>query len=242
MPDVSFHVVDADTGQELLSEQPDRVRPTASVVKVLVLAALARAIEAGDVAEDEVLRRDATPPVADSGLWHLMGVDALPVADVALLVASVSDNWATNVLVERLGLDAVNDTGLAATRMLDLVRDERGPDDAETVGVGTARELAGVMAALHRGDWVSPGVSARVLDWLASGVDHSLVLAAVGHDPLVVDRQVLGKTGADADVRCDVGLLRRPGRAAAYACLGRGDPPVLVATTRALGAQVLALL
>ncbi len=239
-PGVSVHVVDADTGAVLLSAEPDVVRPTASVAKVLVLSALARALDSGDVTDDEVLSRTSTPRVADSGLWHLLDVDALPVADVALLVAAVSDNWATNVLVERLGLGAV-DHGLGSTRLLDLVRDERRPENAPTLSVGTAREWAGVMASLHRREWVSPAVSERVLGWLATGVDHSLVLSALARDPLVVDHAVLGKTGADASVRCDVGLVTGPARTAAYACLGAGDPADLVPRLREVGAAVRAL-
>ena len=54
---LAWHVVDADTGEVLLSRSPDVVLPTASVAKVLVLAALARALEDGEVAADEVLAR-----------------------------------------------------------------------------------------------------------------------------------------------------------------------------------------
>jgi beta-lactamase class A len=237
-PVLAWHVVDAGTGEVLLSELPDEVLRTASVAKVLVLSALARALEDGSVRPDEVLSRSVTPRVADSGLWHLMDADALPVGDVAVLVGSVSDNWATNVLVERLGLASVNDHGLAATRLHDLVRDVRRPDDATTLSSGTAREWAGVMAALQRGSWVSPAVSARVLGWLAAGVDHSLVSSAFRRDPLVVDAGLATKTGADADVRCEVGVVTGPTRAAAYACLGNGDPAVLVPRLRALGEQV----
>ncbi len=237
-PVLAWHVVDAGTGEGLVSERPDEVLRTARVAKVLVLSALARALEDGSVDPGEVLSRSVTPRVADSGLWHLMDVDALPVGDVAALVGSVSDNWATNVLVERLGLAAVDDHDLQHTHLHDLVRDHRGPDDAPTLSSGTAREWAGVLAALHRGTWVSPTVSARVLGWLAAGVDHSLVASAFGRDPLVVDAGLATKTGADAEVRCEVGLVTGTARVAAYACLGNGDPAVLVVRLRVLGEQV----
>lgn len=245
MPDPSawsVHVVDADSGEVLLSESPDDVVRTASVAKVLVLSALARALEMGEVVADEVLDRTPTPRVRDSGLWHLMSVDTLPVRDVALLVAAVSDNWATNVLVGRLGLAAVNSFGLRETRLLDVVRDERGPEVPPTLSVGTAREWTAVLVALHRGTWVSAAVSEQVLDWLAAGVDHSLVLSAFDRDPLVVDGRAVGKTGADHDVRCDVGIVRGASRTAAYAVLGNGDPASLVPRLRDVGGRVRPLL
>ncbi len=241
MPELSWLVVDADTGEELDSQQPDRVLRTASVAKVLVLSALARALETGEVGEHEVLSRAVTPRVADSGLWHLMDAEALPVGDVALLVGAVSDNWATNVLVSRLGLDAVNGFGLELTRLHDRVRDVRGPADPPTLSTGTAREWVSVLVALHRDDWVSSAVSRRVRGWLASGTDHSLVSSAFGRDPLVHDPGLVTKTGSDDDVRCEVGLVTGPTRVAAYAGLGNGDPDDLVPALRALGTHLHAL-
>lgn len=238
---LSHLVVDADTGEVLLSHQPDLVLRTASVAKVLVLSALARALESGEVGADEVLSRTVTPPVADSGLWHRMTVDSLPVTDVALLVGAVSDNWATNVLVERLGLDAVNASGLEHTALHDLVRDERGPADPPTLSTGTAREWVSVLVALHRREWVSAGVSDQVLSWLAAGVDHSLAGSAYGVDgldPLVTSPELVNKTGSDDDVRCDVGLVTGARRVAAYAGLGNGDPRALVPRLRSLGDDV----
>ena len=222
---------------------------TASVAKVLVLTALAEGLESGAVDAGEVLSRTTAPPVADSGLWQHLGVDALPVGDVAVLVGAVSDNLATNVLVSRLGLGVVQAVapreGLAATQLWDVVRDERGADDSPTLSTGTAADWCAVFARLHTGTWVSPAVSARVLGWLAAGVDHSLVASAFGLDPLVVGDgddglRVVNKTGADADVRCDVGLVIGPTRAVAYAVLANG-PGDLVTPTRRFGQQLLAL-
>ncbi|WP_170219381.1 serine hydrolase [Nocardioides litoris] len=237
MPEVSLHVVDAGTGEVLATADADREQPTASVGKVLLLGSVAVALESGALAPSDLLDRRAVAPVADSGLWHLMAVDALPVADVALLVAAVSDNLATNVLLDRLGLpDPVGDLALH-----DVVRDARGPVDPPTLSTGTARGWAELLSAVHRREWPSAAAADRLLGWLAAGVDHSLVLAPLGRDPLVVDAAARGKTGADEDVRCDVGLVTGPTRTAAYAVLGRGDPAELVPRLREVGAEVAAL-
>lgn len=218
MPDgvVAWHVVDVATGEVLMSERADEVLRTASVAKLLVLAATAQHL---DLAEP--LSRTSTPPVADSGLWHLMATNTLLVADVALLVAAVSDNWATNVLVERLGLDTVNALAPPGIRLHDLVRDARGPSDPPTLSTGTARAWTDHLRTL-------PG---QVRAWLAAGVDHSLALSAYGLDPLVTDGRAVNKTGSDTDVRCDVGLVD----GLAYAVLGNGDPADLVPAIRAVG-------
>jgi beta-lactamase class A len=192
----SVQVTDAGTDEVLLAHDADAVLPTASVAKVLLLMEVSARIEAGVLALDQPLDRRVTEPVHDSGLWHRMGTDVLPLADVALLVASVSDNWATNVLALEVGVKA--------SGLLDLVRDVRRPPDPPILSVGNASAWTTVMARLHRRE--TPGAE-RVVQWLASGVDHSLVLSAFHRDPLQHEATCVNKTGADPGVRADVGLV-----------------------------------
>src|SRR6476469_91510 len=80
---------------------------TASVGKVLLLVETARLITAGELSPDEPLTRSVDLWVGDSGLWHTLSVETLPLIDVAALVGAVSDNLATNVLLRRAGLAEV---------------------------------------------------------------------------------------------------------------------------------------
>ena len=134
-------------GEVLLEHEPDRVLSIASVGKLLLLLAAARAIDEGDLDPAEPLRRTPADEVADSGLWQDLGVDVLPAADVAALIGAHSDNLATNVLLRRLGLDTV--PRLEHTALHDYVRDARGPDHPPRLASGTARELAGLFAGEH---------------------------------------------------------------------------------------------
>ena len=99
-------------------------------------------------------------------------------------------------------------------RLLDYVRDHRGPDDPETLSTGSASELSLVMSQLSRNELVSPTVSEQVNAWLASNVDLSMVASVFGLDPLAhapSDRNfnIRNKTGADPGVRADVGVIGR---------------------------------
>ncbi len=229
---ISAAVLDADTGGLLLSAEADAVRPIASVGKILLLVEVARLLVTGQLDPATPLTRTPDDAVADSGLWQHLHTRSLAVADLAVLVGAVSDNLATNVLLRAVGLPAVADVaaglGLRHTALHDRVRDHRGPDDPPVLATGSATELAVVMAALHRGEVVDPTVSAMVLGWLNLDTDLSLVAGAFGLDPLahtVADRdRWLGhKTGTDRGVRCDVGVLRGPIRAVAYAVLAEFD-------------------
>jgi beta-lactamase class A len=231
----SVCVRDARSGRVVHALDAERRHPTASIGKLLLLIAAARAFAAGELRRDQPLTRTEGDSVRDSGLWQHLASDTLPAQDVALLIAAVSDNLATNVLLNTIGLaelDALaGSLGLAATRLLDKVRDERGPGDPEMLSSGSAAELSGLMHGLWTGSVVSEAVSREVLAWLAIDVDLSMVASAFALDPLAhfeVDRGVLlrNKTGTNRGVRADVGVVESSCAALAYAALASWEPGV----------------
>jgi len=220
-------------GAELVCRNGDRAMNTASVGKLLLLVEVARQCAAGDLSGATLLRRIPEFLVADSGLWQHMHVDELTVDDLCVLIASVSDNTATNVLLDRVGLQRVGmlaeSLGLVHTALLDCVRDHRGPDHPPTLSIGSASELSRLMDQLARCELVSPTVSGRVNGWLATGVDLSMVASAFGLDPLAhspSDRNMVirNKTGADRGVRADVGTIGQNATHLSYAVIANWEP------------------
>jgi beta-lactamase class A len=229
--DWSICIRDA-AGRELAGCNADRAMKTASIGKLLLLVEAARQCDEGDLTGATLLGRDPDLLVADSGIWQHLAVEELSVRDLCVLIASVSDNLATNVLLKRVGLDKLRDLaeslGLVRTALLDCVRDHRGPDDPETLSTGSASELSRVMSQLSRNELVSPTVSEQVNAWLATSVDLSMVASAFGLDPLAhaeTDRNIVirNKTGADAGVRADVGAIGRNAGSCAYAVIANWD-------------------
>ncbi len=221
----------------LLEHDPDRPLSGASLGKLLLLIEVAERIVRGEQEPRALLRRTADDLVADSGLWQLLAVDELSVLDLAVLVGSVSDNLATNVLLRHVGLDAVAERGrrLGLRRMAlhDRVRDAREPQHPPRLSTVTARELVMVMDAVSSGehDALSSGAAALVRGWLAAGCDLSMVAYAFGLDPLAhrdPDRGVrlLNKTGTDSTARGDTGVLTRQddGERTTYAAVAQWDP------------------
>ncbi|WP_157247398.1 serine hydrolase [Nonomuraea typhae] len=213
----------------------DAELPLASVGKLLLLAEVAMSIEGG------ILDPSAPVPLADDdycgGSGLLLGLSARTwsVADLALMTAAVSDNTATNALLRTLGLDRVNAAGaalgLTRTRLLDRIREPRGPGHPPTFAVGTAAELAG-LAALVAG---SAGWQVQLREWMLASTDHTLVPALVRHDP--EGSWLANKTGTDDGVRADVGLMGER----AYAVLASGPPgseDALAAAVRGAGLLV----
>lgn len=224
----SVCVRDAATSEVLAAVEPELVLRTASIGKLFLLVEIARQVEGGELDLGEELTRTDDEAVADSGLWHLMHRDTFTIEDLCWLVGGFSDNLATNVLVRRIGIEAVTVTseslGFVRSALLDRVRDDRGLDDPWTLSAGCADELSDLMARLHRGEIVSAEVSARVLRWVAANADLSMVASAFGLDPLAhaePDRGItlINKTGTISSVRADVGVVVGPAAEVAYAVL-----------------------
>ena len=223
---VSAHVLDLRSGITLVSIDDRIVLPTASVGRVLLLIEASARITAREASGYGILDKTPVDAVGDSGLWNQLQAPAFPVADVAALVGATGDNLATNVLLRHIGLQAVRargeSLGLTRTALLDLVRKNRGPDDAPQLSVGSTAELAWLFSALSRGLIVDQATSNRVLGWLSLGSDLSMVASAFGLDPLahrIADHgiQLVNATGTDAGVRSEVGLLSGSRTGVAYA-------------------------
>lgn len=221
---------------------------TASVAKIFVLVELAGLLAAGTVEAGHLVDRRRCEAIRDSGLWHVMRIDALPVVDLAVLVGAVSDNWATNALLDLCGLDRVQalaaDLAPGGSMLHDYVRDERSGDVPATLSEGCADDWAAIMQRLYHADGIDADACRSVLSWLAHGADLSMAAGAFDLDPLAHATDDLGvrlwhKTGTDPGVRADVGVVRSATAAVSYAVVcnwpaGDGRPGTRRAVLRAM--------
>lgn len=226
-----------EDGSVVAAIDADAEVTTASVGKLFLLCEAAEQVADGLLDPLEPLDRAHGGGVTGSGLWHHAASQHLPLIDVCLLIAAVSDNLATNVLLHRIGLDAVADRaralGCERSRLHDVVRDERTHEHAPHLSTGTARELADVARRIHLAaagmdvEGISPAGGALVEQWLTTGVDLSLVAAPFRLDPLEhyegIPWALWSKTGSDTHVRADVGVVWRGPRFRAYAGISTWD-------------------
>jgi hypothetical protein len=163
-------------------EGGDRVVPAASTIKLFIASAFWRS--ALDPAE-----RVEVPVVP----WSLAdALSSVTLGDCALLSVAFSDNAATNVLLERLGFDAVNEEATRLGCEQTVVRRLMLSDGPQNLTC--ARDLARGLAAIEE---------ERVLDALGRAHDSELPL-------LLADRDVRVKTGELwPDVYHEVALVDR---------------------------------
>jgi hypothetical protein len=160
----------ASDGRE---EGGDRVVPAASTIKIFVASAFWRA--AGVAGGLDPAEQVEVPPAAWSVADRLAGPVTL--ADCALLMLAFSDNAATNVLLDRLGLDAVNEEAARLGAERTQVRRPMMSDGPENLTC--ARDLARGLAAVDE---------ERAFEALALAQDSELHFRLAG-------REVLVKTG-----------------------------------------------
>jgi beta-lactamase class A len=222
---VSLYAKNLETGQEVGIAADRRVR-TASTIKLPILCTLESMIAAGEARWDETLTVRRADKVSGSGVLQDFGDGStVSLRDAATLMIIVSDNTATNLVLDRVTADRVNaflDTlGLTATRSLRKVRGDgtalaaasgwsrAGLDAANTpfgLGVSTSREMVRLLEMLHRGQVVSPEASKDVLGLL----ERQQYKDGIGRRAPEGER-VASKGGALDALRSDVGIAYTSG-------------------------------
>ena len=190
-------------------EGGDRVVPAASTIKIFVASAFWRsALDPSELVE--------VPPVAWSVSDRLAG--PITLGDCALLMLAFSDNAATNLLLERLGLKAVNQEAWRLGAERTQIRRPMMGDGPENLTC--AQDLASGMAAISE---------ERVFEALSVAHDSELPLRLEG-------REVLVKTGEIwPRVYHEVALVDRS--LAVAVC---SEPAVLPGEVAAVAARVVA--
>mgnify|MGYP002385684390 CR=1 FL=1 len=195
----------AASGPPVLSGDDFVTLPIGGLGTVPLLVEVAASFESGRLDPLEIVDRSQVDRVEVAGIWQHLKAPALPLIDLAV-----------RSRIEQLGL--------RRTALLDRFRDRRGPDDAPHVALGSASELSGLFAALVNSAAVSAGVSAQVAEWLSLNQDLSLVASATGLDPFAHFNDEHGllfidKTGRDAGIRAEAGVLAGPRAGVAYALI-----------------------
>lgn len=190
--DLHGHVVERGADDEFES---------ASTIKIYILGCLYAQAEAGKASLDAELTYEARHFVDGSGLIRSLGEGArLRARDVATLMIVVSDNIATNMLIDYLGLDTINafirSIGCTHTK---LHRSLRSDNWSEKLGTITPRDMGRFFALLAKGELVSPQASDAMRN----------VFREESHaDPDLI--YVASKSGSMDACRNDGGLIHTP--------------------------------
>ena len=200
-----FYYEDLTTG-ETAEYNGDMMMNAASVIKVPVMVELFRQIEAGLLKADELVEVRDEDRVPICGVLTLMhtGMEVTPI-DLCWLMITISDNMATNMLIDLLGIPNIQENikrlgleGVELNRKLFEKRPEfRGMRNyVSAAGIGKLLEM------LYKGEVVSPEASKEMIDMmLAQQCTNKIPLLLPG------EGRAAHKTGEDDGTTHDTGII-----------------------------------
>ena len=198
-------ILDLTDGHKYLLHGND-VFAQASSIKICVLAELYRQAQQGKLKLTDIYTVNAADLVQDSDIMGGLtpGVTKITLRDLATMMVAVSDNSATNVLIDRVGMENVNalldSLGLTHTRlrrkMMDLKAAAEGREN-----ISTPAEMMALLEALYRGKALNKEMTDDFFKVLATHKD-----SWIPRD-LPDDLKIANKPGALEGVRNDSGVI-----------------------------------
>ena len=198
-------IVDLTDGHKYLLHAND-VFPQASSIKICVLAELYRQAQQGKLKLTDLYTVNAADLVADSDIMGGLtpGVTRITLRDLATMMVAVSDNSATNVLIDRVGMDNVNaflaSQGLRETKLRRKMMDLKAAGEGRE-NVSTPAEMARLLSALYNGEILDKEMTADFFKVLSTHKD-----SWIPRD-LPDDLKIADKPGALEGVRNDSGVI-----------------------------------
>lgn len=200
-----YVITDLRSGEHYTS-LPDETFPTASSIKVFILAEVYRQAAEGKFSLNDIRPLPASARVGGSGVLAMLGERSvsMSIRDYCVLMINLSDNSATNFLIGLVGMKPVNDLaaalGCRSTKLQRIMMDVAAAK-AGRENISTPADLALMMQKLYNGEVVSKQASEDMLSILSldkEGALRSGVPAGV----------TLANKGGDIDgVRCDAGVV-----------------------------------
>lgn len=209
---VSLFAKNLDTGETYALNADERVR-TASTIKIAVMIeAFARVAEGKAKWTDEVILTKEKKVSGSGILFELSDGLKLTLRDAVTLMMLVSDNTATNLVLDVLTTDAVNarmeSLGYKQIKIMRKVgsggESAAGKDPENKkygLGMATPREMVLVMEKLERGEVVTPAVSKEMIELMKREQDRNAIGRSLWDVPMA------SKYGALDRLRSAVGIL-----------------------------------
>lgn len=207
---VGYSIIDLATGARM-SRRGDETFPTASLIKVAILTTVYDLVSKGQLSLDDpitVLKIDQVPGSGSAQYLHNGAI--LTVHDAAWLMITLSDNTATNLLLDKIGIRSewakMDSLGLHHTKVHSKVFKRAASVAMDSsikygLGVTTPNEMAHLFELLAEGKAVNPQADSAMLYILQHNEDQTLLQRYLD------GVRAAHKTGATDSVRTECSLF-----------------------------------
>jgi beta-lactamase class A len=192
----------------------DEPMPTASLIKLAVMIEVYQQAAEGKIKLTDSVTLHEADKVPGSGILteHFSDGATISLRDTVRLMMAFSDNTATNLVLDKIGIAATGKRmeawGYPNTRI--NAKSFRGdttsvaPDRTKRFGLGStaAREMVEILEKLEEGKLVSPEACKEMLEHLKKCNDQDKFTRFLPAKTVVAH-----KTGSVADIRTDAGIL-----------------------------------
>jgi beta-lactamase class A len=216
--EVDFHldgvmgvaIEDLTSGEHIFLHE-DEVFAQASSIKIAVLANLYLQAQQGKLKLTDLYTVQASDLVPDSDIMNGLtpGVTRITLRDLATMMVAVSDNSATNVLIDKVGMDNVNamldSLSLPHTRLRRKMMDLEAAKHSRE-NISTPREMMTLLDAIYRGKVLNKDSADAFFTMLSTNKS-----SWIPRD-LPADVKIANKPGALEAVRNDSGIVFVEGR------------------------------
>lgn len=202
---IGLAIKDLTTGEKLV-HNGNMQFTQASVIKLEILVELFRQAKEGEFSLDDVVVLEESNIVGGSGILKRLtpGKVSMTIRDVAVLMILASDNTATNMIIDMLGMDKVNGTmkkfGLEKTKLQRKMMDGAA-SAADRENLSTPSETLRLLEMLHKGEILDQESCDEILEILSIPKSGSI------RAKLPSGVKVAHKTGFVGGVLNDAGIV-----------------------------------
>lgn len=184
----------------------------ASCIKIYILVELFNQIKRGIINIDDILEYKEKHYVNGSGiLRYLTQGIKFPVLDIATLMMIISDNVATNMLIDLLGIDNINSTiesiGCKNTKLYSIFKSVENEVFSET----TAYDYGLVWKKLHNNELFDEVVTDKIINIIKNQKYHEMVGDGIDDIYKAVPdsyvNYIITKSGKYQSIRNDGGIV-----------------------------------
>lgn len=202
---VGVAIKDLKSGEQVLINE-NEIFPQASTIKIHILAEVYKQAAEGKFKLTDIKQFPASARAGGSGILSMLGEKSvsMSIRDYCILMINLSDNSATNLLIDLIGMKSVNESlvknGAPNTKLQRVMMDYRAAKEGRE-NISTPKDVMTILEKLHSGTLVNKQACDDMVAILKMGKGGSL------KDGISSNVDIANKAGDVEGVRVDAGIV-----------------------------------